>query len=279
MMRERVWVFYQTFNFDLMDNPQDQEPNKFTDQPTQPPTQQQPDPTHPPPHPPPPHPNPTQPSHHPPTSPNRFLGRFFWKADTPTEDLDLAQEQRLKEIVEFYDDEVMHTMFLPIISKKDDLSLREIDWAVTNFTKKNPVIYKAAPFQHIHHTTQDLASKEQVAVNIHADYKKWLSNFKRRSFDMFRRGKRIFFKHDGQVYSTTVGQLNFFHWAERYGVLSYIRSNLQQIKTDHIVSTKRTHEQEEDKEQGKKRRRRRELSQAPKSKCFVYNMSVSVSFD
>ncbi len=216
----------------------------------------------------------------PPTKPNRFLGRFFWQANTPAEDLDLSQEQRLREIVEFYDDEVIETMFLPIISKKDILSLREIDWAVTNFTKKNPVIYKAAPFQR---EKQPHLRDTEIAVNIHTDYKKWLSNFKRRTFDMFRRGKRIFFEHDGQTFSTTVGQLNFFHWAERYGVLSYIRSNLQQIKTDHIIATKRPPENDDDIEKkgckDKKRRRRRELSQAPKSKCFVFNMNVSVNFD
>jgi len=243
-----------------------------------------------------------------PTS-RRTLGRFYWE-ESRGDVLEPKQRARLAEIAPYYTDKVVVAMLLPIISKSDRLSLRALDWLVTNYSKKKPIVYKASPPGH-----------PMVPVNMHNEYKSWLSNHKRRNFDMFRRRKRIFFNLGKQEYRTTVGQLNFFYWAARYGVLDYARKHIDEIETDHAVSTKRPKEEGEgeddkekvdgcddeeeeedvngratevtvtntntstkkrpcdDKKSGRKRRRRRELSRAPDRTCYVFPMVIDVVFD
>ena len=168
------------------------------------------------------------------------VGRFYWQNDTGT--LEPKQRARLADIEPYYTDTVIDSILIPIITKSEPnmhirperLSLRALDWLVTNYAKKKPVVYKIAPPNH-----------PTIPVNIHNDYKSWLNNHKRRNFDMFRRRKRIFFEHrdatSGNMltHETTVGQLNFFFWAARYGVLDYARANILAIEADHTISTKR----------------------------------------
>ena len=162
------------------------------------------------------------------------IGRFYWMfnpLDETDDNLDPKQRARLADIVSYYTDAVIETILIPIISKSETggrLSLRALDWLVTNYSKKKPVVYKIAPPNH-----------PTIPVNIHNDYKSWLNNHKRRNFDMFRRRKRIFFDFNEQTFETTVGQLNFFFWAARYGVIDYAKTNLLEIEADHAVSTKR----------------------------------------
>ena len=167
-------------------------------------------------------------------SDKQFIGRFYWLVDTTlkTDDnLDPKQRARLSDIASYYTDEIIESILIPIISKSETggrLSLRALDWLVTNYAKKKPVVYKIAPPHH-----------PIIPVNIHNDYKSWLNNHKRRNFDMFRRRKRIYFEFRDQTFETTVGQLNFFFWAARYGIIDYAKTNIVEIEADHAISTKR----------------------------------------
>ena len=128
-------------------------------------------------------------------SEKQFIGRFYWLVDTTlkTDDnLDPKQRARLSDIASYYTDEIIESILIPIISKSETggrLSLRALDWLVTNYAKKKPVVYKIAPPHH-----------PIIPVNIHNDYKSWLNNHKRRNFDMFRRRKRIYFEFRDQTF-------------------------------------------------------------------------------
>lgn len=196
-------------------------------------------------------------------APRTRMGIFSWEGI-----LDTKQWNRLQYIAAYYTEDTLGKMLIPIISRDDahpqprsqpvddhdvsadtpvsqsvpdpdpapspnisqnKLSLRALDWLVTNYSKKMPIVYKATP-----------PKLPPVLVNVHNEYKNWLHTHKRRNFDMFRRRKRIFFTFKGEEHRTTVGQLNFFYWASRYGVLAYARTHIDDIESDHAMSTKRS---------------------------------------
>jgi hypothetical protein len=204
------------------------------------------------------------------------MGSFWWEGS-----LCLKKETRLQRIVSYFDDACLKQVLLPIIMKDGELSLRALDWLVTNYSKKVPIVYTVTP-----------PGKPQTLFNLHREYKDWLRNHKRKNFDPFRRGQRIYFDVDGQTYESTVGQLNFFFWASRYGVLDYARANIQKIEKDQAAATKHHNlarqgghggqgqvgaKAEEVREPQKKKRR--QLSQAPKESVFVYPATIRVVFN
>jgi hypothetical protein len=183
--------------------------------------------------------------------------------------LDNKQVQRLQDMAEFYTQERINVLLVPIITQKDVLSLRVLDWLVTNYAKKHNVVYEYAP-----------RPGERLLINVYNEYKAWLRNYRRKNFDPFRRRERITFQTaEGKEEETTVGQLNFVYWAHTYGVLTYTRTHLHTIEQDmnrSLCEVKR--QKEADRRQGKKRKRQ-ELSQLPSTRCMVYRASLVTGFD
>lgn len=182
--------------------------------------------------------------------------------------LDTKQVQRLQMLSVFYTPERIETLLLPIITQKDALSLRVLDWLVTNYAKKHNVVYEYEP-----------RPGERLLLNVYNEYKAWLRNYRRKNFDPFRRRERITFQTAEGEEETTVGQLNFVYWAHTYGVLSYTRSHLRTIEQDMNQSLGDVKRQKEaDRRQGKKRKRQ-ELSQLPNTQCMVYRAKLVTGFD
>jgi hypothetical protein len=100
---------------------------------------------------------------------------------------------------------------LDIIKGKSKISLRLLDWFVTNYAKSNPVIINN--------------------INIYLNYKSQLKAFSKKQFDPFCRRERIvyYYSKDESIL-TTVGQLNFFKWLFEYNILDYIKNNLDAIE-------------------------------------------------
>jgi len=119
---------------------------------------------------------------------------------------------------------------LPIITGNSKISLRVIDWFVTNYSKKNQIIYKIKEYD------------EECYINIHNHYRSQLNAYGKKYIDPFCRGKdRILFKvSESQCIMSNLGQINFFKWALQYKVLDYIDTNYSIIvkdMTDTINST------------------------------------------
>lgn len=111
---------------------------------------------------------------------------------------------------------------LPIISEQTKLSLRLLDWFVTNYSKKYQTVYQ-------------LKNKEYFIV--HLEYKAQLKAYHKEKFDPFCRntGKEnniIRFSYKNKTIKTTVGQLNFFKWSIQNEVIDYVIENLQKIEKD-----------------------------------------------
>lgn len=117
----------------------------------------------------------------------------------------------------------MINKIMNIIEGQSNISLRLIDWFVTNYSKKyNTVITKEKSNNIIH-------------FNVYLSYRSQLKAYSKQLFDPFRRRDRITFFYDkDNSIETTIGQLNFFRWIIQNEILDYIISNIKEIETDMI---------------------------------------------
>ena len=111
----------------------------------------------------------------------------------------------LNKVLNFYTLENTNT-FIDIIENKYNISLRLIDWFVTIYCKNKHVQYPL----------------NNNIFNVYQSYKLMGKSYKKRKFDPFCRGDRIFINHNNHEFETTIGQLNFFKWAISNNIVNYI---------------------------------------------------------
>jgi hypothetical protein len=101
----------------------------------------------------------------------------------------------------------------------ETVSLRIIDWFVTNFSKKYYVVYE----------------NQGSRFYVYNEYKLKLKGYNKVRFDPFSRWERIVIPLDpveNTSIETTIGQLNFFKWAIENHVIDYIEDNYEAIEKD-----------------------------------------------
>ena len=124
-------------------------------------------------------------------------------------------------------EEITRDVLLPLITQTSPVSLRALDWTVTNWSKQHNVVCSSM-------TPGKL-------TNIHHSYRNMLSFWKRRLFDPFRRRSRCQIEVDGTVYETTLGQANFALWAYSSGTISYVLGHVGEIRRSmNAVSQEQT---------------------------------------
>lgn len=155
----------------------------------------------------------------------------------------------------FFTTAILEEHVLPIITYKSALSLRLLDWLVTNYAKTCPCEYKL--------------TNRLFPFNLHQSYRAKLSELGKSGFDPFCRDHRIYFQVDEKRrLLTTVGQLNFFRWAIENHVLAFAKANLKAIE-DHMNSAEVRQAPKRTKSDGKPAKRR-ELSQAKLPTATTY---------
>lgn len=170
------------------------------------------------------------------------------------------QDILMDSLIKFYDDNYINEL-LDIINTNNNISLRIIDWFVTNYSKKYDI-----------HIIGEISH-----FIVHKDYKDQLKAFTKKQFDPFCRRDRIqFYYNNEQFIRTTVGQLNFFRWAFSNKIIDYIKENHQDIEKDMVCCLRNNYHKSSDKTQ---KRKRRELSQSASNTMNRYPMSITVSFD
>lgn len=128
-------------------------------------------------------------------------------------------------LVKFYAQKNNMQRIVPIINGKSPISLRLIDWFITNFSKKHSTII---PF-----TT----GNNVVHFNVYLSYRSQLKAYSKHLFDPFRRRDRIMFVYDKtNSVETTIGQLNLFRFLLQNNLLEYIESHLEEIESDMVSS-------------------------------------------
>ena len=106
---------------------------------------------------------------------------------------------------------------IKILNNKIPVSLRIIDWFVTNYSKKYNINWNI----------------NNDRFSVFQDYKSQLKAYSKKYFDPFCRRERIFFHYKDEEYlETTVGQLNFFKWIIEHNIINYIKNNYEDIEFD-----------------------------------------------
>ena len=181
----------------------------------------------------------------------------------------------LQKCLDFYRKNNNLDTMLQIINGESKISLRIVDWFVTNYSKKNFVVYST-----------DYTERFKVYV----DYKLKLKAYSKKRFDPFCRWERITipYKNDSHI-QTTIGQLNFFKWALENRVIDYIEQNYDEIENDmnsrNSNSKKRdntsqtTIEEKPSIVDKKTRKRREELSVLASKSIKKENVEIIVKFN
>lgn len=201
------------------------------------------------------------------------------------------QQQRLREISGFFEDEVIvGELLTPIARQEYPISLRLLDYTMTNWAKKQTVMLSEA------RAAAAASVAAAVPWALFSLYKDWLRFYRRRGFDPFRRRERIYFdapalEEGGSIerLETTVAQLNFLRWAKIYGILDYVALHKAAIEEDMVRTLAESKRRRQDLRQsmreedaaarGEKRTKREELSRAPHNKCMVFPVAQQIRFE
>ena len=127
----------------------------------------------------------------------------------------------LSKLMDYYNNSNNLDNMLNIINGQSRISLRIVDWFVTNYAKK-------------HFTVYDIEKNNtNERFKVYTDYKLKLKAYSKRRFDPFCRWERITipYKNNTSI-QTTIGQLNFFKWALENNVIQYIEENYKTIDLD-----------------------------------------------
>jgi len=142
----------------------------------------------------------------------------------------IQNELLLASLTRFFSKSANIKVMTNIVNGASKVSLRLIDWFVTNYSKNyNVTIIKSK--------TNGIAEH----INVYLHYRSQLRAFSKHLFDPFRRQDKIEFVYDKtSSFQTTIGQLNFFRWAIEHDVLTYIEQNYEAIVADINKTQKET---------------------------------------
>lgn len=111
-------------------------------------------------------------------------------------------------------------------SRSSPISLRLLDWLVTNYAKKRNVVYAI--------TRKDVPH----AFNVWVEYRSQLKAYSKQYFDIFCRRERCdILNYYGETQKTTIAQMNFCKWAITNGVIDYAMRYKDIIEKDMRLFT------------------------------------------
>ena len=182
------------------------------------------------------------------------------------------QDLLMSKLTEYFKAQDKLNIMLPIVIGESQISLRIIDWFVTNYSKKNNIMFKL--------NSHNFALNQFI---VHTNYKSQLKAYSKKQFDPFCRRDRINFYYDKDHFiTTTVGQLNFFRWAINNEILKYIEKNLKEIEEDMNLSVKHLYNNrkktDNEIEDRPSRRKRQQLSISATRSISKHNVSMIVEF-
>jgi hypothetical protein len=120
----------------------------------------------------------------------------------------------LDSINQFYEDPKNSQYLTDILDKKSTVSLRNLEWFITNYSKKKSLSYKTS---------------DGKTFTVHCAYKSSLDGYSKKLFDPFCRTDKFEYTLPNSTtkttVTTTVAQLNFIRWCIKNNVIDYIVKN------------------------------------------------------
>ena len=170
-------------------------------------------------------------------------------------------ELLLQNLKNFYNNKDFLKKMINIINGESKISLRIVDWFVTNYAKKYFTVYEIKNI-----------NGETERFKVYNDYKLKLKAYSKKRFDPFCRWERIQFPYDENNFvETTIGQLNFFKWSLENNIINFIEQNYEHIENDmnsrNSTSKKKHSVTEPNMDMTKTRKKREELSVSA-TKCI-----------
>ncbi len=170
----------------------------------------------------------------------------------------------LNNLLQFYKKNDNLETMLNIINGESPISLRIVDWFVTNYAKQKFTVYNLS---------------EGARFKVYTDYKLKLKAYSKRRFDPFCRWDRITIPYkEDKLIQTTIGQLNFFKWALENEIITYIKDNYNEIERD-MNNRNSTSKKRITLTNSKTRKKREELSISASKTIKQENVSVTIKFD
>jgi hypothetical protein len=176
-------------------------------------------------------------------------------------DLDTKLSLLMKSLTEFYSNLDYIKEMRNILEQNSVISLRILDWFITNYSKKQK-------------TNIEIAN--DYIIDVYQNYKLQLKSYSKSSFDPFCRKNKIFFYYtDDEFIETSCGQLCFFRWCFENKILDYVKEHLSEIEQDMKTSLK------EKKNSGDKNHnaKRQPLSVSAARSISKQNIRYTVKFD
>lgn len=181
----------------------------------------------------------------------------------------------LNNLMNFYNKNNNLDKILPIINGESAISLRLIDWFVTNYAKKHYITYDVKKNKN--------GEERTMRFKVYVDYKLKLKAYSKKRFDPFCRWDRITIPYSGDIHiQTTLGQLNFFRWAMENDIIKYIKNNMTKIESD--MNKRNSTMKYRKNGKGKKksvstRKKRQELSVSATKTIKKENVEIVVKFN
>lgn len=124
------------------------------------------------------------------------------------------------------------SLMLEIINGESIISIRLLDWFVSNYSKKYNTFYKIK------------VNGREEYFYVNNEYKNQLNGYSKQYFDPFCRKKKIIYTYRNKldnkkiIFISSIGQLNFFQWSLRNKVITYVQRHLEEIEKDMKETSK-----------------------------------------
>jgi|TARA_B110000093_G_scaffold176763_1_gene212696 hypothetical protein len=174
----------------------------------------------------------------------------------------------LQTLLTFYQKNNNLDKMLNIITGDSRISLRIVDWFVTNYAKKEYTLYSIE---------DDYGNTRRFKVYV--DYKSKLKAYSKKRFDPFCRWDRISIPYKNEsCIETTIGQLNFFKWVLENKIVKYIEEHYEDIENDMNSRNSTSRKKEHSLDNNKTRKKREELTASATKSIIKEKVEIEVTF-
>lgn len=137
-------------------------------------------------------------------------------------------EVLLQSLKDFFSQKENSEILRDILEKRNGISLRNLEWFITNYSKQQNLTYK---------------TRDGKFFTVHCAYKSSLDGYSKKLFDPFCRTQKFSYSipNSETNVNTTVAQLNFIRWCIKNNIIEYIINNKTKLFNKTHILEPETH--------------------------------------